>query len=101
MSYLICENRSEAVSLTERANREKLQVLEEFSHYIHTPGVIGIEVKPVMHTSGCWSVEADLTFDGEVVRHYEAYDLLVLDLLHWELAVLARSRADMRKGDNG
>lgn len=91
MSYLFCENRSEANRLTERANREKVQVLEEFSHYIRTPGVIGIDVKPVMHVSGCWSVEADLTFDGEVVRHYEAYDLLVLDLLHWELSVLARS----------
>jgi len=92
MSYLICENRSEAEMLTERANKEKVQVLEEFSHYIRTPGVIGITVQPIMHPTGCWSVEADLTFDGEVVRHYEAYDLLVLDLLHWELAVLARCR---------
>lgn len=91
MSYLFCENRSEAEMLTEQANRDKVRVLEDFSHYICTPGVIGIDVKPVMHTSGCWSVEADLTFDGEVVRHYDAYDLLVLDLLHWELAVLARS----------
>ena len=100
MSYLICENRTEAQMLTEQANREKEQVLEEFSHYISTPGVIGIDIKPVMHTSGCWSVEADLTFDGEVVRHYEAYDLLVLDLLHWELAVLARNRVDTGKGEN-
>lgn len=93
MSYLFCENRSEAEMLTERANREKVQVLEELAHYIRTDGVVGIDVKPVMHSSGCWSVEADLTFNGEVVRHYEAYDLLELDLLHLELAVLARSRA--------
>ena len=91
MSYLFCENRSEADRLTEQANREKVQLLKELSHYIRTPGVVGIDVKPVMHVSGCWSVEADLTFDGEVVRHYEAYDLLVLDLLHLEMAVLARS----------
>ena len=92
MSYLFCESRSEAERLTARANKEKVQVLEEFSRYIQTSGVVGISVMPVKHISGIWSVEADLTFDGEVVRHYEAYDLLVLDLLHLEMAVLARSR---------
>lgn len=89
MSYLFCESRSEAERLTARANKEKVQVLEEFSRYIRTSGVIGISVMPVKHISGIWSVEADLAFDGEVVRHYEAYDLLVLDLLHWELSLLA------------
>lgn len=92
MSYLFCESLTEAKKLTAQANCDKVQVLEELSHYIRAPGVVGIDVKRVQHTSGIWSVEADLTFDGEVVRHYEAYDLLVLDLLHLEMAVLARSR---------
>lgn len=97
MSYLFCESQSEAKALTEQANRDKAMVLEELSHYIHTDGVIGIDIMPVRHISGCWSIEADLTFDGEVVRHYEAYDLLVLDLLHIELAVLARSMNNTNK----
>lgn len=90
MSYLFCESLSEAQALTAKANADKVLVLEEFSHYIRTPGVIGIDVKPVQHCgTGVWSIEADLTFDGDVVKHYDAYDLLVLDLLHWELSVLA------------
>lgn len=92
MGYLFCDSRTEAEELTARANREKEQVLEELSHYIRTSGKIGIEIVPVMHPTGVWSIGANLTFNGEVVRHYEAYDLLVLDLTHLELAVLARSR---------
>lgn len=92
MSYLFCESRTEAETLTAQANRDKVRILEEFSHYIRTPGTIGITVVPVLHPTGIWSVEADLTFNGEAVRHYEAFDLLELDLLHWELAVLSRSR---------
>lgn len=92
MSYLFCENRSEMEALIAQANREKVQVLEEFAQYVNTGGgVVDIDVTPVKHTSGVWSVEADLTFNGEVVRHYEAYDLLVLDLYQIELAVLAKN----------
>lgn len=69
-----------------------MRILDELSFYINSNGTVGIDVAPKQHTSGLWSVEADLTLDGEVIRHYAAYDLLVMDLMHLELAVLSMSR---------
>ena len=38
-----------------------------------------------------WAIEADLTWEGEVVRHYEAFDLLVLDLTELEMKAMLQS----------
>lgn len=96
MSYLFCESHSEMKALVEYANRDKVQVLQELSCYVRSSSEIGIEIKPVLHTFGIWSVEADLTFNGEIVRHYDAYDLLVLDLYHIELSIIAKGLNRMK-----
>lgn len=91
MSFLFCESRTEALELEALANARVPAILEELRHYVRASGEIGITVQPVWH-GAFWSVEADLLFDGEVVRHYEAFDLLELELNELELAVLVRSR---------
>lgn len=60
---------------------------------------MNLTVRRVLHTHTGWSVEADLTFNGEVVRSYPAYDLLLLDLNELELRVLARNRTGITVDD--
>lgn len=91
MSFLFCESRTEALELEALANARVPALLEELRYYVRAGGEITIQVQRVWHGM-FWSVEADLLFDGEVVRHYEAFDLLELALNELELAVLARSR---------
>lgn len=91
MSFLFCESRTEALELEALANARVPAILEELKHYVRASEEIGITVQSVWHGM-FWSVEADLLFGGEVVRHYEAFDLLELELNELELAVLLRSR---------
>lgn len=44
----------------------------------------------MLHPFSCWAVEADLMYDGEVLRHYESFELLELDLLHLQMAVMLK-----------
>ena len=92
MSYLFCENRTEAIELERKAQEKIPLLLEELSHYVRSDGEISIRTSQVWHGM-FWSVEADLLYDGEVVRHYEAFDLLELALNEWELAILCKNRA--------
>lgn len=92
MSYLFCEDQTESIEL-ERLAKERVPILlEELKHYVRADKEITIEVSRVWHGM-YWSVEADLLFGGEVVRHYEAFDLLELALNEWELAILCQDRA--------
>ena len=92
MSYLFCEDQTESIELEQQAKARIPQILEELKHYVRSDKEITIEVSRVWHGM-YWSVEADLLFGGEVVRHYEAFDLLELALNELELSVLCRSRA--------
>nr|WP_325297191.1 hypothetical protein [uncultured Dysosmobacter sp.] len=91
MSYMFCRDAREAEILEAEANARKGALLEELAQYIRTPGTIGIEVSRKCYPLGGWSVEADLTYNGEVVRHYEAFDLLELELNEIELKILCDS----------
>ncbi len=93
MSYMFCENLTEALALEARANAQKDGLLQELAAFIRTPGTIGINVQRVHYPAAGWAVEADLTYDGEVVRHYEAFDMLELELNELELKILCRQRA--------
>ena len=91
MSDLFCADLQEAMRLESEAEARAPQLLEELKHYIRTPGEIGIEVRRVLYPFSGWAIEADLTYDGEVVRHYEGFDLLELELTELELKVLLNS----------
>lgn len=92
MSYMFCADLREALELEAQANAEKESVLKELAYYVKTSGSIGITVRRVQFPFSGWAIEADLTFNGEVVRSYPAYDLLVLELNELELAILCRNR---------
>ena len=69
MSDLFCDDLQEAMRLESEAKARAPQLLEELKHYIRTPGEIGIVVKRVLYPFSGLAIEADLTYDGEVVRH--------------------------------
>jgi hypothetical protein len=89
---MFCNDRAEALRLKDAARRRGDALLRELSHYIRTPGVIGIEIRLELYPFTGWAVEADLTFDGDVVRSYESFELLEIDILHLQLAVLAKNK---------
>ncbi len=91
MSDLFCADLREALKLEAEAKEKVPRLLEELRHYIRTPGEIGIEVRRVRYPFTGWAIEADLTFNGEVVRHYEGFDLLELELSELELRILLNS----------
>lgn len=92
MSYMFCENLTEAVALEAQAKKEAEQLLRELPAFIKAPaGAIGIRVQRVQYPFTGWAIEADLTWDGEAVRHYEAFDLLVLDLTELEMKAMLQS----------
>lgn len=92
-SMLFCENLAEALHMEETAKARAAELLQEMPFYIHTDGVLGIEVYRVRHSFSGWSIEAELTCDGETVRRYESFELLELDLLHLQMAALRRGPA--------
>lgn len=87
---MFCDNLAESLQLEEQAKTRAAELLLEMPYYIRTPGVLGIEVRRVLHPFSCWAVEADLLYDGEVLRHYESFELLELDLLHLQMAVMLK-----------
>ena len=91
---MFCEDQTESIELSEKAKERVPLLLEELRHYVRSDKEITIEVSRVFHGM-YWSVEADLLFGGEVVRHYEAFDLLELELNEWELAILSGRREEL------
>ena len=89
-SMLFCENLAEALRMEEIAKARAEELLQEMPFYVHTPGVIGINVYRVRHNFSGWSIEAELTYEGETVKRYDSFELLELDLLHLQMAVLLR-----------
>ena len=92
MSYMFCEDCTESIELEKLAKEKIPQILEELKLYVRADKEISIEVIRVFHGM-YWSVEADLLFGGEVVRHYDSFDLLELELNEWELSILCQNRA--------
>ena len=92
MSYMFCGDLTEAVALEAQAKREAAELLRELPTFITTPtGAIGIVVQRVQY-GACWAIEADLTWYGEAVRHYEAFDLLALELTELEMKAMLQGR---------
>ena len=54
-----------------------------------------------VHYATCWAIEADLTWNGEAIRHYEAFDLLVLDLTALEMKAMLYSGVTERRASDG
>ena len=101
MSYMFCEDLTEAVALEAQAKKEAAELLRELPAFINAPaGAIGIDVQRV-HYAAMWAIEADLTWDGEIVRHYEAFDLLVLDLTALEMKAMLQSGVTERRASDG
>jgi poly(A) polymerase Pap1 len=88
-SYFLC-SKSALLKLMEKAEREKASILNEIKHYV-TGGTIGINIQPVPHVMG-WAVEADMTVNGEFVRHYDSVDLCFMELNEIMLSVILKSR---------
>lgn len=90
---MYCSCFQQAVQLEALAVSQIPGLLDEFRRYIRAPGELGIRVRRVLYEFSGWAVEADLTYDGEVLRSYPAFDLLVLDLKHIEFSILTACRA--------
>ena len=75
-SYFMCGRRSIG-QLTEKAEKEAAEILEELRHFF--TGDIGIKIKPV-EWGLCWSIGATLTVNGETCREYDDVELCFLDL---------------------
>lgn len=87
---MFCDNLAESIQLEQQAKDRAAELLLEMPYYIHTPGVLSIEVRRVLYPFSCWAIEADLLYDGEVIRHYESFELLELDLLHLQMKAILR-----------
>lgn len=87
-NYMFCDCLSEAKELEEQAKVRAEVLLQEMPFYIRTPGVLGIQIQRVLHPFSGWAIEADLLYDGEVVRHYESFEMLELDLLFLQMKAL-------------
>lgn len=90
---MFCESRTEALQLEMEANARAERLLREMPFYMRGPaGALGITVRPVLHPFSGWAIAADLTWCGEVLRHYESFELLELDLLHLQMKALCIAR---------
>jgi hypothetical protein len=88
---MFCDDRAEALRLEMEANARAMSLLQEMRSYIRTPpDALDIVVRPVLYPFSGWAIEADLTWNGEVLRHYESFELLELDLLHLQMRTLLR-----------
>ena len=87
---MFCDNLAESRQLEEQAKARATELLQEMPYYIRTPGILGIEVRRVLYPFSGWAIEADLLYDGEVLRHYESFELLELDLLHLQMKALLK-----------
>lgn len=91
-NYMFCEDLAEALEFEAEAKNRAAKLLQEMPIYIQTPGTLGINIQRVLYPFSGWAIEADLLYDGEIVRHYESFELLELELLHLQLAVLCKQR---------
>ena len=87
---MFCEDLAESIELERQAKARAEELLKEMPYYIRTPGVLGIEVRRVLYPFSGWAVEADLLYDGEVVQHYESFELLELALLHLQMGAILK-----------
>lgn len=90
---MFCDDRAESLQLEEQAKARATELLVEMPYYIRTPGVLGIDVQRVLYPFTGWAIEADLLYDGEVLRHYESFALLEIDLLHLQMKAILKGRA--------
>lgn len=91
MSYLFCKNKKEAIQLREEATQRIPELLREFECFFPTQGKVGITIKTEWE-GVFYSVAADLTFNGEIVKSYPAFDLLELDLLQMEMNLMLKNK---------
>lgn len=92
-NMLFCENLNEALQLEKEAKVRAAVLLKEMPKYAQMPpGALGIVIRRKLYPFSGWAIEADLTWDGEIVRKYESFDLLELDLLHIQMAAIQRGR---------
>ena len=89
---MFCDNLAEALQLEEQAKARAALLLSEMPYYIQTPGVLGIEIRRVLFSFSGWAIEADLLYDGEIIRRYESFELLELDLLHLQMKAILNGR---------
>ena len=94
---MFCDNLAESLQLEQQAKARAAELLREMPIYIRTPGVLSIEVRRVLHPFSCWAVEADLLYDGDVIRHYESFELLELDLLHLQMKAILKGGTSWKK----
>ena len=87
-NFMFCDCLSESMELEAQAKTRAEELLQEIPFYIRTPGVLGIQIQRALHPFSGWAIEADLLYDGEVVRHYESFELLELDLLFLQMKAL-------------
>ena len=88
---MFCDNLSESLELEKQAKARAEELLREMPCYIRTPGVLSIEIVRVLYPFTGWAVEANLLYDGEVLRHYESFELLEIDLLHLQIKAILQS----------
>lgn len=91
-SYMFCMDRLEADLLEAQARAKVPLILQELGRFVNSSGRIGINVRRVLYPFTGYAIEADLTYDGEVARSYEGFDLLELELDMWELKIMAEQR---------
>lgn len=87
-NYMFCDCLSESMELEAQAKARAEELLREMPFYIRTPGALGIQIHRVLYPFSGWAIEADLLYDGEVVRHYESFELLEIDLLFLQMKAL-------------
>ena len=75
-SYFLCE-KHDVPDLVRKAQKESEDILNELKHY--ATGDIGICIKPYQYAYG-WSIGADLTVNGEVVRSETCCEMIFIDL---------------------
>ena len=89
---MFCDNMAESLELEKQAKARAEELLREMPYYIRTPGILSIEIFRVKYPFTGWAVEANLLYDGEVLRHYESFELLEIDLLHLQMKAILQNK---------
>lgn len=88
---MFCDNLAESLELEKQGKARAEELLREMPYYIRMPGVLSIDVFRVLYPFTGWAIEANLMYDGEVLRHYESFALLEIDLLHLQMKAILQS----------